>query len=59
MDEFDITMKSRVIFSLGASGRVGRVVREFDAHRAMIVTDPGIQKAGHDTLVVESLKRAY
>jgi alcohol dehydrogenase class IV len=59
MDEFDITMKSRVIFSLGASGRVGRVAREFDAHRAMIVTDPGIQKAGLDTLLVESLKREH
>jgi alcohol dehydrogenase class IV len=59
MDEFDITMKSRVIFSLGASRRVGRIVREFDAHRAMIVTDPGIQKAGLDTLLVESLKREH
>jgi len=59
MNEFDITMKSRVIFSLGASGRVGVVAREFNAHRAMIVTDPGIQRAGLDTVLVESLKREH
>ena len=59
MNEFDITMKSRVIFSPGASGGVGRIAREFDAHRAMIVTDPGIQRTGLDAPLVESLKREH
>jgi alcohol dehydrogenase len=59
MDEFDIMMKSRVVFSPGASGRVGVIAREFNAHRVMIVVDPGIQKAGLDSLLVESLKREH
>lgn len=59
MDKFDITMKSRVIFSPGASGGVGVIAREFNAHRVMIVVDPGIQKAGLDAPLVESLKREH
>jgi alcohol dehydrogenase len=59
MDKFDITIKSRVIFSPGASGGVGVIAREFNAHRVMIVVDPGIQKAGLDSLLVESLKREH
>jgi alcohol dehydrogenase len=59
MDKFDITIKSRVIFSPGASGGVGVIAREFNAHRVTIVVDPGIQKAGLDSLLVESLKREH
>lgn len=57
MKEFDVVMKSRVIFSPGSSERVGQIVRDWNVRRALVVTDPGIRKAGLDRGVYESLKR--
>lgn len=59
MNEFDIVMKSRIIFSPGAAERVGAIARELNARRAMMVTDPGVQRVGLDGSVMESLQREH
>ncbi len=43
---FDHTPRTRVVFGNGALARVGELARESRA-RALVVTDPGIAKAGH------------
>ncbi len=57
MDYFDIAMKWRVLFAPGASERVGQLAHVFNAKRVMIVTDQGIQKAGIENPLLESLKK--
>lgn len=56
MNQFDITMKWRVVFAPGASGRVGELVHGFNAQRVMVVTDQGIQKAGLEGPLLKSLR---
>lgn len=44
---FDFEPLGRVIFEAGAIGRLGEVVRELGGRRVLLVTDPGLEHAGH------------
>ncbi len=44
---FDFQPRTRLVFGNGVLGRVGELAREIGAKRALIVTDPGIEKAGY------------
>lgn len=44
---FDHQPRTRLVFGNGALARVGELAREFGASRVLIVSDPGIVKAGY------------
>jgi alcohol dehydrogenase len=44
---FEHDPRTRLVFGNGSLDRLGEVVREIGARRALLVTDPGIVKAGH------------
>jgi alcohol dehydrogenase len=46
----------RVVAGAGALSLLGELVCELGASRVLLVTDPGIEKAGHATRAIESLK---
>ena len=47
----------RVIFGAGVLDRIGDEARRIDAHRVLVVTDPGVRGAGHLARAVDSLER--
>ncbi len=49
---------TRVVFGAGRLGELGRLARDEGAERVLLVTDPGIQAAGHVERAVESLSNA-
>jgi alcohol dehydrogenase len=44
---FEHDPRTRVVFAPGAISRLGELARELGARRALLVTDPGIVRAGH------------
>ena len=52
---FDFQPRTRLVFGVNAVERVGEIVREFGAKKVLLVTDPGIAKAGHAEHVLKSL----
>ena len=52
---FDFQPRTRLVFGVHAVARVGEIVREFGAKKVLLVTDPGIAKAGHAEHVLKSL----
>jgi alcohol dehydrogenase len=44
---FDFTARTRIVFGAGAISQVGQLAREYGGTRVLLVTDPGIAKAGH------------
>ncbi len=46
----------RVVGGAGALSQLGELSRELAASRVLLVTDPGIEQAGHATRAIESLK---
>lgn len=55
---FDFHAPTRVVFGPGARWRLGELARELGATRALLVTDPGLEAAGHPQQAVTSLKEA-
>lgn len=53
---FDFSPLNRVIFSPGCSSFVGALVRELGGSRVLLVSDPGLKKAGHSQHVFSSLQ---
>jgi alcohol dehydrogenase len=49
---------SRVVFGPGTLARLGELARELGASRALLVTDPGLEAAGHPQRALASLKAA-
>jgi alcohol dehydrogenase len=47
-----------VVFGVGALGRLGELARELGGARPLLVTDPGLEAAGHPQRAVESLREA-
>jgi alcohol dehydrogenase len=47
-----------VLFETGALARLGEVARELGGRRALLVTDPGLENAGHPQRAVASLRDA-
>ncbi|MFA6545823.1 MAG: iron-containing alcohol dehydrogenase [Limisphaerales bacterium] len=55
---FDFVPRTRLVFGADTIGRVGELAAELGGRRVLLVTDPGIVKAGHAARVRESLVKA-
>ena len=55
---FDYQPRTRVIFGAGAFTELGTVAREFGKDRVLLVTDPGLKKAGHSERATAFLQEA-
>jgi alcohol dehydrogenase len=55
---FDHHPTTRVVFGVGALNRLGELARELGGTRALLVTDPGLEAAGHPQRAVGTLQDA-
>lgn len=55
---FDYQPRTRVVFGAGTVARLGELARELGGSRTLIVTDPGILKAGHVERAIGMLREA-
>jgi alcohol dehydrogenase len=55
---FDYHPLTRVVYGTGTLARLGELARELGAHRPMLVTDPGLEAAGHPQRALTSLRDA-
>jgi alcohol dehydrogenase len=55
---FDYQPLTRVVFGAGSAGRLGELVREHGGGRVLLVTDPGLEEAGHPQRALASLREA-
>ena len=55
---FDFEPRTRLVFGPGTLAGTGEIVRELGATRALVVSDPGVVKAGHAAAALESLERS-
>lgn len=55
---FDFQPQTRVVFGAGTLVRLGELVRELGGQRILLVTDPGLEAAGHPQRALTSLKDA-
>src|SRR3954466_10617725 len=55
---FDYRPLNRVVFGAGALARLGELARELGGSRALLVTDPGLEEAGHPPRAVRHLQAA-
>jgi alcohol dehydrogenase len=55
---FDYHPLTRVVYGPGTLARLGELARELGAHRPLLVTDPGLEAAGHPQRALASLAEA-
>lgn len=55
---FDFHTPTRVVYGPGTLSRLGELARELGDHRALLVTDPGLEAAGHPQRAQQSLRDA-
>src|SRR5262245_1922554 len=55
---FDFQPLTRVLFGPGSLNRLGELARELGARRVLLVTDPGLEGAGHPQRALASLHDA-
>src|SRR3981081_1090287 len=55
---FDFTPLKRIVFGAGSLARLGDLVRELGGKRVLLVTDPGLEAAGHPPRALGSLREA-
>src|SRR5262249_21047126 len=55
---FDFQPLTRVVFGPGSLTRLGELVREHGGTRVLLVTDPGLEAAGHPQRAVASIQAA-
>jgi alcohol dehydrogenase len=55
---FDFQPLTRVVFGVGTLARLGELTRELGGQRVLLVTDPGLEAAGHPQRAAESLRAA-
>jgi alcohol dehydrogenase len=55
---FDYHSPTRVVFGPGSMGRLGELAKELGASRALLVTDPGLEAAGHPQRALAALRSA-
>src|SRR5437867_10321948 len=55
---FDYHPLSRVVFGAGTLARLGELARELGGTRVLLVTDPGLEAAGHPQRALNSLREA-
>src|SRR4051795_3557665 len=58
LGSFDFTPLGRVVFEPGGLARLGELARELGGRRALLVTDPGLEAAGHPQRAVAHLQQA-
>jgi alcohol dehydrogenase len=49
---------TRVVFGIGSLSRLGELAREYGGKRVLLVTDPGLEAAGHPQRAIASLRDA-
>lgn len=55
---FDFNPRTRIVYGPGEIELLGKLAREYGAHRVLLVSDPGIVAAGHAAKGLESLAHA-
>ena len=55
---FDFQPLGRVIFEAGAIAMLGEVVLELGGRRTLLVTDPGLEDAGHPQRAERAIREA-
>src|SRR5436305_5112728 len=55
---FDYQPLTRVVFGPGTLARLGELAHELGGRRVLLVTDPGLEGAGHPQRAVDSLRAA-
>jgi alcohol dehydrogenase len=55
---FDYRSATRVVFGTGVLAQLGNLAREIGGTRALVVTDPGLEEAGHPQRAVQFLAEA-
>src|SRR5262245_49418063 len=55
---FDYRPLTRVVFGAGTLSRLGNCVRELGGTRVLLVTDPGLEAAGHPQRALKNLHEA-
>lgn len=58
LPSFDYVPLTRLVFGPGTLDRLGELVCELGGTRVLLVTDPGLEAAGHPQRAVASLRRA-
>ena len=58
MAAFDHVQRTRLVFGNGSAARAGELAAELSLKRILLVTDPGLVRAGHAATVRESLEAA-
>ncbi|MGL6094746.1 MAG: iron-containing alcohol dehydrogenase [Fimbriiglobus sp.] len=58
MIPFDHQPLGRVVYGPGQLARLGELVRELGGTRALVVTDPGLERTGHPQRAVASVRAA-
>lgn len=56
METFDYQPRTRLLFGEGVLQRLPEVIQELDGRRILLVTDPGIEEAGHADRVERLLR---
>src|SRR5438034_1709117 len=55
---FDFQPLGRVVFEAGGLARLGEVVRSVGGERVLLVTDPGLEHAGHPQRAEAAMREA-
>src|SRR2546430_17580871 len=55
---FDFHAPTRVVFGPGSLAKLGEIARELGDTRVLLVTDPGLQEAGHPQRAMASTHEA-
>lgn len=58
LSSFDFQPLNRIVFAPGALARLGELVRELGGERVLLVTDPGLEAAGHPQRAVQFLRES-
>ncbi len=58
LTDFDHQPRTRLVFGNDSVERTGELCREYGATKVLVVTDPGLVKAGHAEHVIVSLNKA-
>ena len=58
LPSFDYHPLCRVVFGAGSLNRLGDLARELGGKRVLLVTDPGLEAAGHPQRALSSLREA-
>jgi alcohol dehydrogenase len=55
---FDFRPQGRIVFGPGSLARLGELIRELGGKRVLLVTDPGLEQAGHPQRAVGVMREA-